>query len=241
MGCPAIQIANPKGASRAIPAPARRASARRFANPRGVREKRHRYDQPASSGSVVANDPVNKTDPTGKIAQDPLKDLIIGTIHGLGATVQVQATGNSALAEVGVGAYVGQGPEGDLRVGVNLTSGPQVGNDVSVNAGVTVYGGDTSNVRGFATEASAGTLVGGVTAGYTTSRFDQAGPDSSSVPFAGVAVGPSVAPVSGHVSKQVTVANDVRVPMSPGARVVSATVSAGRAVVNSWVRGWFGR
>ncbi len=67
MGYPAIQTANPKGASRAIPAPARRASARRSVNPRGVREKRHRYDRWASSGSYVGNDPVNATDPTGMV------------------------------------------------------------------------------------------------------------------------------------------------------------------------------
>lgn len=65
MGCPAIQIANPKGASRPIPALMRRASARRSASPRGVREKRHRYGWTASSGSVVGNDPVNKVDPGG--------------------------------------------------------------------------------------------------------------------------------------------------------------------------------
>lgn len=58
---------NPKGASRAIPAPARRASARCSLSLRRIREKRHRYGRAASSGSYVANDPVNKTDPTGEI------------------------------------------------------------------------------------------------------------------------------------------------------------------------------
>lgn len=67
MGCPAIDIANPKRASRAIPAPARRASARGPVSLRRTKEKRHRYGGAASSGSYVANDPVNATDPTGMI------------------------------------------------------------------------------------------------------------------------------------------------------------------------------
>lgn len=70
MGCPAIDIANPKRASRAIPAPARRASAHGPVSLRRTKEKRHRYGWTASSGSYVANDPVNKTDPTGMIEND---------------------------------------------------------------------------------------------------------------------------------------------------------------------------
>lgn len=71
MGCPALQIANPKGASRAIPAPARRASTRGPVSLRRTKEKRHRYGRAASSGSVVGNDPVNLTDPTGMWGEDP--------------------------------------------------------------------------------------------------------------------------------------------------------------------------
>lgn len=65
MGCPAIDIANPKGASRAIPALARRASARGPVSLRRTKEKRHSYGRAASSGSYVGLDPVNATDPTG--------------------------------------------------------------------------------------------------------------------------------------------------------------------------------
>jgi len=43
MGCPAIDIANPKRASRAIPAPARRASARGPVSLRRTKEKPRRY------------------------------------------------------------------------------------------------------------------------------------------------------------------------------------------------------
>lgn len=110
-------------------------------------------------------------------------------------------------------------------MGINGTVGPQVGNDISVAAGGTVYAGDTSNVRGYATEASGSIGPAGVTSGYTTAKPNQAAPDNSSVGFVGGSVGAGVAPVSGHVSKTMTGAVDVAVPMSPVAKAVSAAVA----------------
>ncbi len=89
MGCPAIQIANPKGASRAIPAPARRASARGPVSLRRTREKRHCYGWTASSGSYVANDPVNLTDPTGTECKGDGKVLTCNPVGDDTGTFQI--------------------------------------------------------------------------------------------------------------------------------------------------------
>ena len=44
---------------------------------RRTKEKRHRYDRAASNGSYVANDPVNRTDPTGMESVIQGKNIVI--------------------------------------------------------------------------------------------------------------------------------------------------------------------
>lgn len=135
---------------------------------------------------------------------------------------------------------MGRGPEGDLRVGVNLTMEPQVGNDIPAAASVTMYAGDTSVVKDYATELSVGTPVGGATVGYTTSAPNRALPDSSSVGFLGASVGPSLQPVIAHDSKTITLAADVSKPKSLTSSVILAAINPSgekiRSNINAFVR-----
>jgi|GEM_PF-6792586 len=154
MGCPAIDIANPKRASRANPAPARRASTRGPVSLRRTKEKRHRYDGRASSGPYVGNDPVNNTDPTGMCPP-----IVCGTILGAGAgagievAAQVFLEGRS-LDNLDLGRVGTQAAIGAVAGGTGAGAGALVGRGLQVTRAARAAG---------AAEALVGGAVGGAT------------------------------------------------------------------------------
>lgn len=120
-----------------------------------------------------------------------------------------------------------------------MTGGAAVGADVSAGAQVTVYAGDTSNVRGAAHQVQVQGSAGGsvsITGGTTSRSVIQ---PRGGVPFAGASVGVAVPSPAGHAAATQTAAGDIRVPMNPTAQAVSAATAAAKNYVKDRITEWF--
>ncbi|WP_241693650.1 RHS repeat-associated core domain-containing protein [Caulobacter sp. SSI4214] len=195
--------------------------------------------------AYVGDDPTNKTDPTGNQVlfspAGPMVDMIQGVLHGTNSTAQVSVAGDSTQGfggTVSAGVYAGRGPTGDFRVGTSLTTGVQTGVDTSASGGVTLMGGDTSNVKGSSQQIQGGVGVAGATVGTTTPSFNSS---KLGVPFAGLSVGASTTPVTVSASKTQTITSDVKVPMSPAASAVSMAVQLAKSLGRDLAEKFTGR
>ncbi len=80
---PRFAPARPRTASRANPPFVRNLPPHVRANARFAYENRRQYGNPASSGSVVANDPINAIDPTGEDTEISLRSIPLRGVGGL--------------------------------------------------------------------------------------------------------------------------------------------------------------
>lgn len=173
-------------------------------------------------------------------------DWLAGTVHGSRTTVSLQATVDSAAGgylphpagnlipggTFSTGPYIGRGPEDDVRVGWSWTAGAIAGRDLSAGGSLTVYDGTTDNVRGYSQQAQLGGFgpwsgtLGRTMSGATDFRGDHG------VSFASLGYGPGVGQTY-HAGRTLTGAVDMRLPMTPGAVVVSNAAAYDRATMEN--------